>query len=280
MNFKVIILFLYCVLQIETNESNNLELPDCVLSETDSENIVYNCRKFEKENGTLLIKCENEYRLESLPGQNLSFFNDFKTLRIEECRFGMTEFGNQINNSVSDQRNLNFGSFELPTKIKEVEFADVSLVRLPEYLFRNRKDLTDVKFHENEYNIELPSGLFSNLPQLSSVSITSFGLTYIPGDTFSNSTKIISIDLSNNQLELLPDDLFNGLTNLKELSLQHNKIHTTPSNLFRDLNKLVDLDLSDNQISSITKYVFSNLFCYLKILPLSNFFVSAINSTD
>lgn len=173
MNFQVIVLFLYCALQVETNELDILKLPGCVFSEMDYKNIVYNCPKstepnffFKREHETLFIKCENEYRLESLHVQNSSIFNSFQTFRIRGCELGMTEFGNQINLSEPHRENLNFGSLDLPTKITAVELADVGLFRLPEYLFKNRNDLTDVVFHTNKYNIKLPSGLFSNLPKL------------------------------------------------------------------------------------------------------------------
>lgn len=258
MDLRIIVSLLICALRANANDSYFEEILGCEYSEKQS---VYNCPNSTEPNfilkcneTELVITCENKYKLESLPGQTFSIFNNFDTLRIRECNLSaLAEFGNKTNNLVPHRQNLEFGSFDLPRNITIVEFRDVSLFRMPEYLFKERNNLTDVLMSGNEHNIKLPRRQFSNLPKLSTISIRFFGLTHIPNDSFSNSTGIKTIDLSGNPLQQLPEGLFNGLTNLEELILESNGIHTIPSFLFHDLKKLSALDLSNNEISNITK---------------------------
>lgn len=261
MDLRIIVMLLICALRANADELNSLEIPGCEYSRFEHNQSVYDCPNSIEPNfvlkynqNELFIHCKDKYRLESLPGQNLSIFNNIRNINIRGCKFGMAAFGNQINISVLHQENLDFRSFNIPAKITIVEFFHVGLFRLPKYLFKNRNDLWEVTMIGNEHNIKLPSGLFSNLPQLSKITMALFKLTYIPKNTFSNSTEIKKIDLSHNQLEKLPDGLFDGLTNLEKLNIQFNRIQTISSNLFRDLRKLTELNLVHNQISNaITK---------------------------
>lgn len=174
-------------------------------------------------------------------GNNISKIN-------QDCFYNLSslEVLEMTNNPLEE---IEPGTFDLLSSLTSLQFTDVKLFSLPANMFQFNQNLTKVKMQKNSVNItDMPTGLLSNLPNLTEVVIISFGLTSIPDDTFRNSTQIKTLDLSKNQLRNLPADLFQGLEKLESLSLQKNKLESLPSLLFRDLESLRTLNLERNQI--------------------------------
>ncbi|KAJ1529155.1 hypothetical protein ONE63_005964 [Megalurothrips usitatus] len=144
--------------------------------------------------------------------------------------------------------------------LKNVNLNGNNFQTLPIGLFSATKKLVSIQLSDGRnQNLTLPSGLFSNLPNLSTVDLYNDGLTEIPEDIFWGSSQLKSINLKNNHLRDLPSELFRNATNLEKLDLGFNDIHALSDNTFRQCSKLTDLDLSYNKVVNLTMNAFAGL---------------------
>jgi hypothetical protein len=99
---------------------------------------------------------------------------------------------------------------------------------------------------------------FSELKNLSTLSLIYNKITEIPEHLFVELTNLINLDLSGNQLRELPPTLLAKNRNLEKLSLRENKINELPDGLFDSLEELVVLEMRSNEIEVLQADTFKH----------------------
>lgn len=112
---------------------------------------------------------------------------------------------------------------------------------------------------ENGKLRELPEKLFFNYRQLTDVIIIKCGLSQITTESFKSAINLNSISMRSNKIVNLNSNIFNDCKMLKSLDLSDNLIENIGSNVFLSIVKLLSLDLSNNRIKDIGNLIFSNM---------------------
>ena len=96
----------------------------------------------------------------------------------------------------------------------------------------------------------LKNGDFDGLSALTTLSLNSNGLTWLPQDVFAGLTALTNLSLDGNLFTWLYPDVFDGLSALTSLSLDDNMPLTwLPANIFDGLDKLTSLSLDRNALT-------------------------------
>lgn len=139
----------------------------------------------------------------------------------------------------------------------------IGLRSLPSNLFSNLGNLTTILISGTGTD-SLPEDIFGGLEHLQSLSLGCTGggscnhFKQLPNGIFSGMKNLKSLDLNNNNLASLPTSL-NELSNLKNLDLTHNNLTGLTDTTLNGLISLNFLDLRENNISSISDGTFENL---------------------
>ena len=115
----------------------------------------------------------------------------------------------------------------------------------------------------------LASGDFTGLAALERLSLSNNALTTLPDGVFDNLAALESLTLFSNNLTTLPDGVFDSLTALEGLDLSFNAFTTLPDGVFDNLAALEFLDLVFNALTTLPDGVFDNLAA-LETLSFSN----------
>ena len=92
----------------------------------------------------------------------------------------------------------------------------------------------------------------SDLAGISSLDLTSAGITSLASGDFTGLPALDTINLAGNRLTTLPADIFDGLSVLRLLTLSSNDLTTLPADVFDGLSALESLDLDDNNFTALT----------------------------
>eukprot|EP00793_Prasinoderma_coloniale_P001881 PRCOL_00007244-RA len=95
----------------------------------------------------------------------------------------------------------------------------------------------------------LPAGVFADIPNLETLSLSGNKLAALPDGGFEVLPSLRLLDLSGNALRALPAHFCKGMDSLRTLLLSNNVIDTLPEGVFADVPGLVKLDLSYNQLN-------------------------------
>ena len=95
----------------------------------------------------------------------------------------------------------------------------------------------------------LKNGDFDGLSALTTLSLNSNGLTWLPQDVFAGLTALTNLSLDGNLFTWLYPDVFDGLSALTSLSLDNTPLTWLPANIFGGLDKLTSLSLDDNGLT-------------------------------
>jgi Leucine rich repeat len=150
-------------------------------------------------------------------------------------------------------------------------------------LFKNLFKLRRLILENNTFS-SLPDGVFSDLHDLTDLTLAANPyLESLPSDLFKTTSKLQSIDLAYNRLKKLPATIFNGLQELHELlNLDGNQLESLPLHLFDDCIKLQHIQLGSNNLRSILPGVFNNLpalrYIILVYNPLDTVSVDCFNT--
>jgi len=107
----------------------------------------------------------------------------------------------------------------------------------------------------------LPSGIFSNVPYLTTLSVANTGLEEIIQGAFKKTKHLKILDLSYNKLTVLDSESLLSLTSLTVLKVNNNKITCIDPSL-KYLKHLEILNLQSNLLSSLP----NNIFNYMPAL--------------
>ena len=95
----------------------------------------------------------------------------------------------------------------------------------------------------------LKNGDFDGLSALTTLSLNSYGLTWLPQDVFAGLTALTNLSLDGNLFTWLYPDVFDGLSALTSLSLDNTPLTWLPANIFDGLDKLTSLSLDRNALT-------------------------------
>ena len=117
----------------------------------------------------------------------------------------------------------------------------------------------------------LPSGIFENLPNLASLTLSGNRLTLSQDiKYFGHIPSLKSLDLTKNFISNIRPTLFKGLSNLEELDLSYNIIKDLNTGIFQNLAKLQKLKMSNNFLIDVPLNAFKELTSLRKLSLASN----------
>ncbi|XP_067124005.1 uncharacterized protein [Centruroides vittatus] len=156
--------------------------------------------------------------------------------------------------------------------LTRLEYLGLELNRikdLPSDMLKGLYNLRTFNINMNRELLEIPSGFFKKLHNLTNIKAQYCSISSLEEDVFSDliNLKIVHLDLNN--IEHLPPNLLRNNKLLTTFSCLHNRISTLPTKIFHGLSELRELDLYGNQLENLPEDVFQNLSS-LKTLDLSH----------
>jgi Leucine-rich repeat (LRR) protein len=157
-------------------------------------------------------------------------------------------------------------------KLRYINIESESLIELSPNGFRDLLGLETVSITSSKGLTRLESGLFMDLPKLSSINLQNNGIEWINVRTFSSSLlSLQQLDLSRNRISNagMVGRAIKDLRNLESLKLNHNFIEVLSEASFVDLPSLKELHLNDNLIQELHHGAFHRVPS-LKVVHLEN----------
>ena len=102
---------------------------------------------------------------------------------------------------------------------------------------------------------EIPSGVFRNLTNLTSLDIRLANLTHLPQDIFDPLVNLENLYFLTPQLQRFPAKTFKNLTNLKELLFYDENLDALPQNIFQDMVKLEYVNINAHRLKFFSKEI-------------------------
>lgn len=192
-------------------------------------------------------------RIASLPS------NGFGSLRrLTELRLA----GNEIS-MVNDTPLGGLASLEI------LDVSSNNIVSLPANMFKDVAESIKQIYAQNNSIGALPTNIFLNLYQLTSLDLSYNQLTsaHIDANTFSGLIRLVTLNLSNNKITKMDPTIFHDLYTLQILNLGGNAIDSVPNDAFIPLRNLDTLILSNNRIVEISPLALNGLYA-LTLLSL------------
>lgn len=183
----------------------------------------------------------------------------------------ITHLDSGIFRNLTSLRILNIDSNQLTNltralfnSIPHLESLDISANRIVTFNVGVFADLWELRTFQANKNIfkTFPSDLFANTKKLEVVKIIyhKYSLMALPSKLFSDLPELTNVTLRESNIRSVPADLFRASPNLLMISFTgHKKITSLPRNLFQDCRKLVKLELSDNMLDNLPDEVFAPL---------------------
>lgn len=138
-----------------------------------------------------------------------------------------------------------------PASLLQIDLYNNLLSSLPETLFRNMPNLTELAVSSNNLR-SLPPTLLHNLPQLSSFDITENNLQELPPGLLRDSPSLATIMVGSNNLSALDDSVFAPhVPELSYFAATTNILTRIPTAVLGAARKLSYLDLSFNKLTEI-----------------------------
>ena len=159
----------------------------------------------------------------------------------------------------------------------ELELLDLGFTKLGQLrpgMFARATALTTLVLEGNP-KLALIKGGFDGLSALSSLDLSSLGLTDIPAGAFANMTSLSTVNLANNALvELDPAQLLPAEATLTAVQLSGNRLTRVPMLAMRQLR---DLELNGNQLTVLSRLTFDQCASVV-IVALANNSITLLES--
>ncbi|GBP08158.1 Protein toll [Eumeta japonica] len=211
----------------------------------------------------LSIECDKTYKIDydRLPQLNANKSGIFKSVSFKQCPLPKTSFRDVL--------------------------SKVGVSKTMTLIYQNSKNISN----------SLERKLFTGLQDLSKLSLSINGLTYLPDDLFvdvynltwlnirSNSIgfseklfkpldKLETLEISHNHMTNMSGNIFSHLAYLRKLSLWQSNVTNFSQDLFAGVNVLEELDLSSNGLNELPSSLLSPLRKLKKLTLFSNKFSS------
>ncbi|CAG2202557.1 NGR [Mytilus edulis] len=151
------------------------------------------------------------------------------------------------------------------TEQLDLKENDIEIIRND--TFSDLGNLTHLSLASNRI-AELPGKAFGSLTKLTLLSLESNRITELPAKAFQSLTNLTYLHLAGNFIKAINEDVFFGLHNLNYLNLKENDIETIRNDTFSDLGNLTHLSLASNRIAELPAKAFGSL-TKLTLLKLS-----------
>ncbi|VDI07207.1 netrin-G1 ligand [Mytilus galloprovincialis] len=150
------------------------------------------------------------------------------------------------------------------TEQLDLKENDIEIIRND--TFSDLGNLTHLSLASNRI-AELPGKAFGSLTKLTLLSLESNRITELPTKAFQSLTNLTYLHLAGNIIKAINEDVFFGLHNLNYLNLNENDIETIRNETFSDLGNLTHLSVASNRIAELPAKAFGSLtkltFLYL-----------------
>ncbi|XP_067674349.1 carboxypeptidase N subunit 2-like [Haliotis asinina] len=156
---------------------------------------------------------------------------------------------------------------EMPKRVRLLDLGFNQISVLPSGIFSDLPNLRTLNLVSNKIN-NLPNEAFWNLPNLDEIYLNNNVLHQVTSSPWKNIPHLKKIDLSDNYIDYLDSGAFTSLTNLTSLSLRSNQIGVIETGTFSGLTSLRSLDVSNNVIHHVANDSFTSLE-HLWMLDLS-----------
>lgn len=185
--------------------------------------------------------------LTSLPLKTLTISHANKWL-IEDGTFNGIYGLEFLDLSSSDMVDISGGAFG-DVGVKRLHMKKTKLEKIPLGL---PPGLVQLDLSENPNLLNVSSHIFSQMSNLTTLSLSRCSIDYMDDDAFVGMFNLISMDLSSNAI---PASLFKALISLQNLKLGKNRIGEIAAQpdmlqLFNNLSSLTRLDLHDNKLGN------------------------------
>ncbi|XP_054980579.1 podocan-like protein 1 [Sorex araneus] len=197
-------------------------------------------------------------QLQELPYNELSRLSGLRTLSLHNNLLSSEglpdeafESLNQLQHLYLAHNRLSVAPQFLPASLRVADLAANQVTEIFPLTFGQKPELRSVYLHNNQLsNAGLPIDAFRGSPRLTTLSLSSNRLRYVPP---SLPPSLEGLHLQDNLITKVPRGALSLQTELRELHLQHNQI--TDSGLdataFSKLCQLEYLDLSHNQLTAV-----------------------------
>ncbi|XP_053229596.1 nyctalopin-like [Podarcis raffonei] len=205
----------------------------------------------------------NSAGLRSLPREiaastiSLNLSNNFLRLLTTDAFSNLT----YLNSLWLDRNNLTFlypGAFKSLCNLRVLYLSrNPRLTYLHANTFQGLHNLISLDLsHCNLF--EIHPFVFSHLPSLEALDLTSNNMRYIP-QAFRSLTSLTQLSMERNHIEAIGRDSLKDMGALRELNLRKNRIWTIQKDAFLQLDRLGTLNLGHNRLSNLPNQLFSGL---------------------
>ncbi|KFB50469.1 AGAP007060-PA-like protein [Anopheles sinensis] len=163
---------------------------------------------------------------------------------------------NELLASSSGVQTVYVDTFAQAYALEKLDFDRNNIKELPSYMFVNATNLTSIRIRSNQLR-DVGEFTFQGLINLENLQLGHNHIRKLPPKLFAGLRRLSSLGIFQNRLAELEDDLFADLRELKDLDLSYNKIETLSNNLFVGTPQLQELDLRDNRIADVENGTFS-----------------------
>ncbi|CEO95055.1 hypothetical protein PBRA_009587 [Plasmodiophora brassicae] len=171
-------------------------------------------------------------------------------LQLQSLNLGST--------SVTNVPSLNPDAFATLSALTALYLDNNRLASLSPTQFQNNAMLQTLGIQRNLLG-QIPSGLFTSLTALNTLSMFSCSLTILDADmAFSTLTALAALDISNNKLSVMPSSLFLRNTLLTFLDIAHNGLAILDPNLLSPLSLLTTLKMHTLPVPSVPPSFFAS----------------------
>ncbi|XP_071960197.1 uncharacterized protein [Antedon mediterranea] len=163
--------------------------------------------------------------------------------------------------SLDLQRNqlttLPSGLFVGMSRLREINLQENMLRTIPHStaMFRGLNNLRTIDLSKNTAIGTLPPGIFSNLPNLETITLSH--LTGIDATTFYGLPHLKTLKITDSSINTLSNNIFKDNRLLEQLSLPKCGISTVEQRALFGLSKLRSIDFSDNRLTFVDGSMFA-----------------------
>ncbi|GFY46917.1 uncharacterized protein TNIN_200701 [Trichonephila inaurata madagascariensis] len=152
-------------------------------------------------------------------------------------------------NDVVIQRAIQWSMFQKLTKLKAIQFIDITIKKLGKDFISNITQGINIIFLSGNKMTSVAEGAFVNLNNLEFLSILNNDLKTLTRSMFGRPASIKYFEFMHNQIETLPDDFFTEMPHLQGVGLLGNRISILNEPVFANVvSQSAVLNVEENPI--------------------------------
>lgn len=164
---------------------------------------------------------------------------------------------------------LHSGAFRGCSTIDSLTLQSIGLNTIEENVFSDLPNLRDLWVTSNTIT-EIPEFLFPAQNQLEFVVLGDNQISSVHPRAFQSLTNVRMLSLDRNRIEVISAGTFSNLPSITTINCQFNAIRSIESVAFANIPNLQSLDLSFNAISSLGSHIFASQLPHFQILRINS----------